>query len=209
MAVLRLLLGLTVEEFAALIGKSTSAVTSLETGRLALSEETAFKIKKETGVAVTWLLHGNAKEKPYQEIIRGTRQPYTKEVFEQIQARKLNTKPYISVPKTRIVYALEAVTDWLSVYNKAEESAEGDLARYLMRKFLDQLIERLGKDDAAFMRVNAKTRIIPPDGSPREFVQMDNRIAVFFESDKSTTNRERLESEILNRLSADSPPPKS
>jgi transcriptional regulator with XRE-family HTH domain len=59
--VLRQILGLTVEEFAKLIGKSLTTVNSLETGRLKLSEETAFRISQETGVEMHWLLKGKSK----------------------------------------------------------------------------------------------------------------------------------------------------
>jgi transcriptional regulator with XRE-family HTH domain len=58
-------LGLTVQEFADLIGKSTVTVNSLETGRLLLSAETAQTIAKETGANMDWLLADNPKGKPY------------------------------------------------------------------------------------------------------------------------------------------------
>ncbi len=81
-AVLRTKLGLTVKEFAELIGKSVWSVTSLESGRLKLSEETAHDISKETGVEMKWLMDGNPKEKPYEtDPVDGSKHPYAKEVF--------------------------------------------------------------------------------------------------------------------------------
>jgi transcriptional regulator with XRE-family HTH domain len=170
-AVLRLLLGLTVEGFAGLIGKAPSTITSLESGRLALSEETAFRIKRETGVSLEWLLKGRAKDKPYVRTLpNGSTEPYTKEVFERVQTAKLATDPPLPMkPEYRIFYGLEAITDWLSVYYHAEEKGEGELAKYLMRNFLNQLIDRLGKDDAAFMRANEKTEVITPSSAPLNF----------------------------------------
>ena len=80
-----------------------------------------------------------------------------------------------------------AITDWLSVYFHAEERGEADLAKYLMRKSLDELIDRFGKDDEGFMRVNAKAGIIQADGNPRRFYKLrDGRIVlVVFKSKKN------------------------
>jgi hypothetical protein len=67
--------------------KSVSTVTSLETGRLKLSEETAYDIYRQSGVAMKWLLDSNPKEKPYTiDEVDGSKLPYTKELFERIQA---------------------------------------------------------------------------------------------------------------------------
>jgi len=170
-AVLRSMLELSVDEFAGLIGKAPSTITSLESGRLALSEETAFKIKHQTGVSLEWLLNGKTKEKPYVRTLPdGSVEPYTKEIFERIQAQKLESDRNLPLkPEYRILHGLGAITDWLSVYFYAEGRGEGELAKYLMRKFLDQLIDRLGKDDAAFMRENQKTYVMTPEGIQLEF----------------------------------------
>src|SRR5215467_11873873 len=89
-AVLRQVLGLSVEEFAKLIGKSATTINSLETGRLKLAEETAFKIQEETGVEMEWLLKAAPKEKPYVLSFEDhqRRKPYTKDLFEQTQSLK-------------------------------------------------------------------------------------------------------------------------
>jgi transcriptional regulator with XRE-family HTH domain len=160
-AVLRLELGLTVEEFAALIGKSISAVTSLETGRLALSEDTAQTIAAETGVALDWLLHGNAKEKPYVFQDRfGMRDGYTRRHFERIQAAKSGKAPRVELPhEMNFVKAIDTVCPWISVYYKAAEKGEIDLAVYLMRKAIDELAKRFGKDDKAVLQATEKVRI--------------------------------------------------
>jgi hypothetical protein len=78
-------------------------VTSLETGRLNLSEETAIKISDETGVAMKWLLDGKPKKKTYEtDPIDGSKHPYTKEIFERIQAHKKKGITYSSNPNTRL-----------------------------------------------------------------------------------------------------------
>jgi transcriptional regulator with XRE-family HTH domain len=171
-AVLRTELGLTVEEFAKLIEKSVSTVTSLETGRLELSDETALKISDETGVAMEWLMGGNPKEKPYTtDEVDDSRHPYTKDLFEQIQAYKKKGITYPRKPERRLIGAIAVVLDWISVHNLAHEAGRSELAVYLMRQFLDGLAERLGKDDAAMMQINEGARIIDASGSEWIFSQ--------------------------------------
>ena len=171
-SVLRAELGLTVEEFAKLIEKSVSTVTSLETGRLELSDETALKISGETGVAMEWLAEGNPKEKPYTtDEVDGSRHPYTKDLFEQIQAHKKKGITYPRKPEQRLVGAIAVILDWISVHNLAHEAGRSELAVYLIRQFLDGLVERLGKDDAAMMQINKGARIIDASGSEWIFSQ--------------------------------------
>lgn len=54
--VLRATIGLTVKEFAQLLGRSVHTVNSLESGRLQLSDGLAAKVREKTGVALSWLL---------------------------------------------------------------------------------------------------------------------------------------------------------
>src|ERR1700731_675257 len=87
-AVLRQMVGLSAEEFGQLVGKSISTMTKLDNGQLPLSEETAQLISIETGVDMRWLLSGNPEEEPYFTDVENGKQPYSKEVFERVQAAK-------------------------------------------------------------------------------------------------------------------------
>jgi transcriptional regulator with XRE-family HTH domain len=177
-AVLRNMLELSIDEFGKLVGIAPSSVKSLENGRLALSEKTAFRIKDETGVSVAWLLNGNSKQKPYVERLPdGSSTLYTKERFERIQATKLEPNDE-SQEKLELRYdrAIAIITDWLSAYFHADEKGEADLAEYLMRKALEEIVDRFGKDDDGFMRVNAKAGIIQADGTPRAFIRSSRGI---------------------------------
>jgi transcriptional regulator with XRE-family HTH domain len=78
-AVVRAEVGLSLEEFAELIGKAPSTVESLEGGRLALSEKTALEISKKFGVGLTWLLAGDPKSAPVN--LQG--KPWTVEDYEK------------------------------------------------------------------------------------------------------------------------------
>jgi transcriptional regulator with XRE-family HTH domain len=175
LAVLRLELGLTVEEFAQLLKKSVSAITSLETGRLRLSDETAVLISKETGVALGWLLAGSPKEKPYT-IDPGddSRQPYTKELFEKVQAHKATGNRYPRKPERHLIRAIAVITPWLSAYTKASENGNAELAAYLMQRLQDPMVERLNKDDDAFLRLNEGAHIVAPDGTQWGFAKDAN-----------------------------------
>jgi transcriptional regulator with XRE-family HTH domain len=179
-AVLRQKLGLSVEEFGQLIGKSISTVTKLETGLLKLSVETAIKISNETGVEVKWLMAKDPTEDPYTTAGRSNRkEPYDKELFEKIQAHKKPGRKFGGKPSGRLTSAIAIAGDWLSIYNAAAEvdaTAEGESDRaehvaYLMGEFLDGLVERFGKNDEAFLRLNAGARIIDADGKDWVFEQ--------------------------------------
>jgi transcriptional regulator with XRE-family HTH domain len=182
-AVLRQKLGLSVEEFGQLIGKSLSTVTKLEVGLLKLSVETAIKISNETGVDVEWLMAGEPKEDPLSTDEESNRkEPYSKELFEQIQAfKKSGTRiGFGNKPARRFITAVNVTSDWFSVYNAAVEAdaTEGDGVKaqhiaYLMGEFLAGLVERFGKDDEAFLRLNAGARIIDADGRDWVFEQRE------------------------------------
>jgi transcriptional regulator with XRE-family HTH domain len=173
-AVLRTMLGLSIDEFGELIGKAPSTIKSLESGRLALSHDTAIEISLQTGVALEWLLNGNPKKSPVVITSpNGAQEPYSKEHFERIQAKRQKPAP-LTAPEDRIWPALVNVTDWLSVYHHAVDTGKADLVRYLMQKFLDDLVTRFGKDDAAFLEANTKTRIVTARGSQLEFIRHGN-----------------------------------
>ena len=165
-AVLRQLLGLSVEEFAKLIGKSATTINSLETGRLKLSEETAFTISKETGVEMFWLLKGRPKDKPYTlDESNGEDRPYTKEDYEVTQARKEQEPPSKLDPDRLILNGLGSVLNWLPIYAKAQQDGKGYLANYLLHQCLKELAERLGQDYEAVWQARKNTRFIAGDGS--------------------------------------------
>jgi transcriptional regulator with XRE-family HTH domain len=172
-AVLRQTIGLSVEEFAKLIGKSVATINSLETGRLKLSEETAFEIQEQTGVEMEWLLKAGPREKPYVLSFEGDerRKPYTKELFEQTQSLKGRKSYYPDNSAHHLIGALLIAADWLSVYTAAEQAGRSDLATYLMCQFLEQLVERMGKDDERFLRLNKESKIVAADGSEWTFAE--------------------------------------
>jgi transcriptional regulator with XRE-family HTH domain len=179
-AVLRQELDLTVEEFAKLIGKSLTTVNSLETGRLKLSEETAFRIQQETGVEMSWLLKGKSKEKPYI-FDGGLDRPYRKEDFEITQAQKKASAQIEGNPDRFLIDALKSVTEWISICTAARRTGKGYLAHYLMTQFLQDLSQRLGKDTKAAFQMNKKALVIANDGSKWFFTAYGDHLTLFEE----------------------------
>lgn len=169
-AVLRTELGLTVEQFAKLIGKSISAINSLETGRLVLSEETAYRIQEKIGVSMEWLLDGNPTENPFWINQENQRLPWSKSMFELIQSDNVPSGLRPARPAWRLASAITIVGDWLSIYTAADRQGKGPRATYLMTRFLKNLTELLGKDDEAFLRANQKAKLITQDNNEWKFV---------------------------------------
>jgi transcriptional regulator with XRE-family HTH domain len=82
-AALRLCIGHTQQEFAALCGVSIETISSIEVKRLALSRSLASRISALTGVSAAWLLTGNLDQPPITP--NGT--PYSKQEFVRYRLR--------------------------------------------------------------------------------------------------------------------------
>ncbi len=181
---LRQILGLSVEAFGELIDKSNSTVTKLETGILKLSEETAHEIAQQTGVAMQWLMEARPEEEPYLlDVFDGHARPWKKEFFETIQASKLEAqaKPFLELrDHSRLVGALRATGRWTSIYCSAVKQKKRGLAIYLMNKFLDELAERLGTDDAGAARVCQDAQLSLKDGSQYSFQTKEGKLYLKF-----------------------------
>jgi transcriptional regulator with XRE-family HTH domain len=184
-AVLRTQMGISAEAFAELIGKSLGAVNSLETGRLALSEETADTIYEQTGVSLEWLLEGKPDEAPYWfDHVDGRKRPWTKEMFEQIQAHKdIDHSAYRDHrPAWRLVRALIAVGPWFGIFAQAQKDDKEELAKYLLKRFLKELAERLGTDKAGANRLCEGASLSLRDGSEFSFQPEEGQLYLRLES---------------------------
>ena len=153
-AALRTTLGLSVEQFAELIGKSVSTVKSLETpGRLNLSEDTAVKISDETGISARWLLEGDPDKPMMADSSWGPDSPYYKSLFEHIQAtaqamaKDPDHKRYLRHQK-RDAQSLELCSQWFGILAAARKDGKQEVAEYLLSQFIDQMKKRFGYDSA-------------------------------------------------------------
>jgi DNA-binding XRE family transcriptional regulator len=82
LAVLRILVGLTQKEMAAVLHCSTPTIQAIELGRLKLSEKLAGLASLKTGINLAWLLENDVIKPPIDTKGR----PYTKATFEEFQA---------------------------------------------------------------------------------------------------------------------------
>jgi transcriptional regulator with XRE-family HTH domain len=166
-AVLRQELQMSVEEFARLINRSPSTIEKLESGLLALSEELAFEIAKESGIAVGWLLEGNPKIKPYRiDPADDSKITWSKEIFELVQASKGITFKTKTQPAPELIKALMTSGRWFQIYSFAVKNDKTELAVYLLERFLDQLAKRIGELPAEHIcTVNQKARITAANGT--------------------------------------------
>jgi transcriptional regulator with XRE-family HTH domain len=170
-AVLRAMLGLSVEEFASLIGKSAPTIRSLESGRLKLGEETARKIAKETGVSIYWLFAADPSKQPFSEDDLGVRFPYGKDIYEHVQARAagaLFTPPEIT-PAVLHATTVRHCLDWLPIFAAAHKAGKGDLAVFSLRRFFAEMKERFGEDYEIAREASEDSRLITPEGKRYAF----------------------------------------
>jgi transcriptional regulator with XRE-family HTH domain len=147
-AILRTMLGLSVEEFGELIGKSVPTIRALESGKLKLSEKTALRIAEETGVSIKWLLDGDTESEPYRE--EGTtRRPFDKSVYEEKQASQTVTgidhEKRIDAVKGFLVTV--AVFELVPTFVSASKKGKAKLMVYHLQKFLDTMKQKFGYDE--------------------------------------------------------------
>jgi transcriptional regulator with XRE-family HTH domain len=178
-AIIRQEIGLSAEAFAELIGKSVSTVTKLETAILKLSEETAYRLSEETGASMQWFLEGDPEAKPYWiDPVDNRRRPWMKQIFELTQSAKEVRIGKKRHPAWHLKNGIDALSDLLSVYLAATEAGREELALYLIEQCSKKLVERLGKDDKAFLRINQKAHLTTANGLQWRFRSTDGRISL-------------------------------
>jgi len=153
-AVLREILGLSVEEFAVLVGKSVPTIRSLESGRLRLGEQTAIEISKKTGVSLKWLLDGKPEVEPYYVDGTGPK-PYDLYIFEELRAAEQygHRLPFgdtdEGITRDSIFYALQA----LPIFYSALSKGNAMLMHYHWSNFLESMREKFGVHDRAAVSI--------------------------------------------------------
>ncbi|MGD0539666.1 MAG: helix-turn-helix transcriptional regulator [Verrucomicrobiota bacterium] len=88
LAVLRTLIGFTQKEMAQILECSTATVQAVELGKLKLSMDLAQRVHFQTAVSTEWLLADDVSQPP----VSGQGTPYTKALFEEMQAALLSPK---------------------------------------------------------------------------------------------------------------------
>ena len=137
-AVHRSLLGIKVADYSDMIGRKTSYLQGIETGRERLTEELALIIEKQTAVSHVWLLAGNVNNAPFSE----AGEPYSLETFkrrrQQIETGNLPRRGFIP---GMIGVGAEAI------FASANKSGDDSLFRHRYGRALNELEHLFGKDE--------------------------------------------------------------
>ena len=168
MAILRILIGLTQKELAAVLHCSTPTIQAIELGRLKLSEKLAGFASLNTGINLTWLLDNDVAHPP----IDTKGKPYTKATFEEFQANNdIRKDPQMendiaSHCRDQIIFRLHALL------RRAYINDDTDLCVYKLSKAFDEL-------EKQFRVTNADRQAIKPVKRTPKFeaeVKKDGRL---------------------------------
>jgi DNA-binding XRE family transcriptional regulator len=174
LAVLRSELGLGQKDFGKLVERGRPTIQAIELGKLRLTEDLAAKISAQTGISARWLLEGT----PDTPMITPDGKPYTKEIFEALQAHPKARGLTLEIQDQRssrthgptdemqdpkeleMLYMRGAYvcTDWFPIYSAAAKSGKREIAEHLTLKFLDQMRERFGFDMDAARKIDGEVR---------------------------------------------------
>ena len=139
-AVLRAIIGVSVNEMAEFLECSPYTVHSLETGRQKMSEEMAHLLLIQTGISPDWLLAGDPKVPPVS--VLGA--PFTKNVYETTQA----TRAFFDSPPGNLLYGdlLDLWARLAAILTSASGRGEYQLAAYKATKAVQQLGKEFGQN---------------------------------------------------------------
>jgi transcriptional regulator with XRE-family HTH domain len=155
LAVLRILLGLTQKEMAAVLHCSAPTIQAIELDKLKLSEKLAGLASLKTGINLAWLLKNDVTQPPID--IKG--KAYTKETFEQFQSTNAIRKDppmeneIAGFCRNQISVRLHALL------LRAYRNDDTDLCVYKLSKAFDDLEKQFGvtNDDRKAIRPIKRT----------------------------------------------------
>ncbi len=145
LAVLRTTIGLGQKEMAELLGCSTRTIQAIELGQLQLSLKLGEKITYETGVSLSWLMHGN----PDNPIVADpANDDYTKEDFEEHRANLTENVTVDDCERAGVMFLVTSlVGDLFGIYAAATRAGKQRLCNYKMHKAMAQIQKELGLED--------------------------------------------------------------
>jgi transcriptional regulator with XRE-family HTH domain len=185
---LRVFIGEKQEAFAKLIGCSVHTLQSIETGRLKLSEDLAWRMSGATGVHFRWLMDNNLSAK-FASASGGR---YSKSEFERVQANKKVGSPEFVQHMVRD-YAASFYGQIRAILSSAGKKDLAEVAVWKVAKFLDDCREEFGHDERL---IESKEQFgLRADYSPYlKFRQIDAGISLFrkYDRDRSESIRRTL-----------------
>jgi transcriptional regulator with XRE-family HTH domain len=157
LAVLRILVGLTQKEMAAVLHCSAPTIQAIELGKLNLSEKLAGFASLQTGVNLAWLLEDDVTKPP----INTKGKPYTKKTFEEFQAIAGFRKDPLHASEVATFFRAKLTQRLSALLLRAYINEETDLCTYKLSKAFDELEKQF--------QVTAEDHkaMIPPKRTPR------------------------------------------
>ena len=135
LAVLRLLVGLTQKEMAAVLHCSAPTIQAIELDKLKLSEKLAGFASLQTGINLAWLLNNDVTKPPID--VKG--RPYTKATFEEFQAIA-DIKKDPQMENEVVLFCRDQIVSRLhALLLRAYLSNNTDLCAYKLSKAFDEL----------------------------------------------------------------------
>ncbi len=135
LAVLRILVGLTQKEMAAILHCSAPTIQAIELGKLNLSEKLAGLVSLQTGINLAWLLKNDVNQPPID--IKG--KAYTKETFEEFQAVNHIRQTPTMENEVAIYYQEKFIERLHALLIRAYINDDTDLCVYKLSKVFDEL----------------------------------------------------------------------
>ena len=144
LAVLRLLIGLTQKEMAAVLHCSAPTIQAIELGKLNLSEKLAGFASLQTGINLAWLLNNDVTQPPVDT--KG--KPYTNKTFEEFQAIA-DIKKDPRMENDLATYHRDKIINRLhALLLRAYLNDDTDLCVYKLSKAFDELEKQFHVTDA-------------------------------------------------------------
>jgi hypothetical protein len=144
-SVLRSIIGISAKDLAELTGRSIHTIKSVESGRLALSEELAVKMSVETGVCARWLVNGEPQAPPLNDFPLPVGHPnsfFTKKYFEKRRADRMHGRDELN----RLGgFSFLDAAKLCAIHEAAVKSGNGRVVQYRISKFLRELEKEFGQ----------------------------------------------------------------
>jgi hypothetical protein len=163
-------------EWAKMLGRSVQAIHNIESGRTKLRHELATKMYEETGISIDWLMKGDPTVPPISE----SGEPYTREIYERVQAQKT---PYNQPhPMYRHYDKLGFCARLIAILESASARKDYYMARYKVHTALDSLRREFGMDEEVYQHSGPNdVNNIMAIAALKEVLARDEEIESFFE----------------------------
>lgn len=145
-SVLRSIIGISAQDLAELTGRSIHTIQSVESGRLALSEELAVKMSVETGVCAQWLVNREPQAPPLNDFPLPVGHPnslFTKRYFEKRRADRMHGRDELNQLGGGFPFLDSAKL--CAIRQAAVKSGNARVVQYRISKFLRELEKEFGQ----------------------------------------------------------------